>query len=121
MIDAREHERGIAHVLRAGVVVSGTLLAIGAGWKFDWQADPFTPLRTYAPRPLPYELGALFEARDWPTLFCYVGLGVLVCLPLVRVLLTAFLFVRTGERLLAAIAAGVFTALVLGFTLGFDF
>jgi uncharacterized membrane protein len=45
---------------------------------------------------------------------------VLISLPVLRVLLTSILFLKMGDKILAAIAASVLLVLVLSFALGFE-
>jgi uncharacterized membrane protein len=66
------------------------------------------------------ELASLVAAQAWPVLLCYFGLFLLVLLPLVRVFLTSILFARQREKLLSALAAGVFLALIASFFLGLE-
>jgi uncharacterized membrane protein len=113
-------ELGIARFLRAGVLLSGGLMALGWLASLPHADETFTALRTYTPRPLLGEVRGLLANGSWGPLLCYLGLAALVLLPLVRVLLTAVLFARRGERTLMFLAIGVLSALGLSFTLGID-
>lgn len=129
--DVRRLELRIAVLLRAGVLASAGLMASGwaLGWIWEWPASAgaglgspaaFAALGSYQTRPLSAELSSLVAARAWPVLLCYLGLFLLVLLPLIRVFLTSVLFARQRERLLSALAAGVFLALVASFFLGLE-
>jgi uncharacterized membrane protein len=123
----RRLELRIAVLLRAGVLASAGLMAFG--WAWEWvasagdglgSAEAFAALGNYQSRPLSAELASLVAAQAWPVLLCYFGLFLLVLLPLVRVFLTSILFARQREKLLSALAAGVFLALIASFFLGLE-
>ena len=133
--DVRRLELRIAVLLRVGVLASSVLMAFGwaSGWALEWiwegaasagaglgSPEAFAALGSYQARPLSAELSSLVATRAWPVLLCYFGLFLLVLLPLVRVFLTSVLFARQRERLLSALAAGVFLALVASFFLGLE-
>lgn len=100
-------ELKISKFLRFGVILSGVLMLVGWLLEFDISADPFLPLRDYASRPLTY------TAATW-------GLVVLIALPVIRVFLTAILFLKQKEHVLALIAGGVLMALFFSFSLGLE-
>jgi uncharacterized membrane protein len=113
-------ELKISKFLRRGVLVAGGLIATGYVLKLRLTGDPFFNFQTYDRIPL-QELLAFHRGRgDYAALISYAGLAALICLPLVRVLLTAVLFFRRREHLLGAVAAGVFLALLLAMGLGVD-
>jgi uncharacterized membrane protein len=118
--DIAKLELAIARLLRIGVLAAGTLIAIGWVGSLGLEGHSYGSLSTYAPSPLPASISALARSGAWAPLVCYAGLALLVALPLARVLLTALLFARTGERFLSCVAACVFLALVLSFLLGLN-
>jgi uncharacterized membrane protein len=110
-------ELKISKFLRGGVIVSGIIMLIG--WLPELgHGDPFESLKEYHPRPLVDQLVQDWDQQGWGLLICYLGLGILISLPLIRVLLTAVLFMKHDEKLLAGIAAFVFVALIVSFSFG---
>ena len=113
-------ELKISKFLRAGVLVAGTLLATG------WIANLFggrgglTALATYRAVPLREDLADAIARGEYARLISYVGLAVLIALPFTRVVLTAVLFWRRREWVLAGIATFVAAALVASIALGID-
>jgi uncharacterized membrane protein len=102
------------------VLLAGVLIAVGWAMKFRLNVNPFFNFQTYDPIPL-QELVSFHRQRgDYAALISYAGLLVLICLPLFRVLFTAYLFVRQKEFALASIAGGVFLALILAMRLGVE-
>lgn len=123
----RRLELRIAVLLRAGVLLSAFVMALG--WLWGWvrvtalnpaQQGAFKALQTYTRRPLSTSLEAHWVSGNWPALLCYLGLFLLVALPAVRVLLTAVLFALQRDRILSVLAAAVFLALVASFFLGLE-
>ena len=110
----------ISKMLRLGVLVSGALLLIGWMTQIQFTENPFLAFHEYHALPLSQFLGQLWAAGDWGMLVSFAGLFVLISLPLLRVLLTAILFLRQGERKLALIAAFVLIMLLISFSLGIE-
>lgn len=115
-----ELELKIATFLRVGVILAGVL--IFSGWIFNlkFNQDPFLAFRIYDTLPLQNILAIYYRNGNWPILVCYLGLAVLISLPLIRVLLTAYLFLKQKDFLLGTIAFVVFLALVASFFLGIE-
>ncbi len=113
-------ELKISVFLRAGVILAGALIAVGQAMKFRLDANPFFNFQTYDPIPLQELILFHLQRRDYATLVSYAGLVVLICLPLFRVLFTAYLFIRQKEFALAGIASGVILALLLAMGLGVE-
>lgn len=110
--DGHDHEGevAIARLLRTGVRVASTLLALAlAGSLISG-----TPLGDHL-------LGTadLLAGRfGWTSLVAQVGLLALAVTPLARVALAAGLFAKAGERRQALFSAGVLALLVLALVLG---
>lgn len=113
-------ELKIAKLLRIGVIVSGILMATGWLFTFSWNANPFVNYETYDQIAF-LELWHFHLSRgNWGAIISYAGLVGLIALPVLRVLFTAFLFMRNKERLLAALAMVVFLCLLLSMVLGIE-
>lgn len=113
-------ELKISKFLRYGVLVSGFFLAIGWISNFSLTENPYEHFKFYDYLPLQDILQLYFRNKEWGVLISYVGLGLLISLPLIRVLLTAFLFIKQKEYQLAAIATLVLICLVVSFSFGID-
>jgi uncharacterized membrane protein len=109
-------ELKISKFLRIGVLVAGVFMLIGWVSQVALHGDSLEAFKVYRSYPLAESLTHL----DWPMVICYLGLGVLILLPITRVFLTAFLFVKQKEYLLAGIATFVLVALILSFSLGIE-
>jgi uncharacterized membrane protein len=113
-------ELRIAKLLRAGVLLAGAFLLVGwlAGWL--WATPDFSSFAEFHEQPLRDSVHADWAAGRWDLLTCYMGLLVLILLPLTRVMLTVPLFLRNSEWLMAAAAGFVTVALLTSFFLGFS-
>jgi uncharacterized membrane protein len=110
----------ISHFLRLGVMVSGACLVLGVAGEAYVHGTSLDAFKVYSRQ-------SFFENLQWAvltnnryTLITYMGLVVLVSLPVLRVFLTAILFLKQKERILAAVAMLVFIALICSFFLGID-
>lgn len=113
-------ELKIAKFLRFGVVVAGVLMFIGWVTQIKFTPNPFYTFQIYDEIPV-MELIDFYVRRDnWGILTSYAGLLVLISLPVIRVMLTAWLFVRQKEFILALIAFIVLIALIVSMSLGID-
>ncbi len=115
-------EYRIALFLRYGVFVAGALMM--GGWVIELihqnQGDPFAPFRNYEVIPLSVQLAQVWEAKAIGMLMSYAGLFTLISLPVIRVALTAILFLKQKERILAGIALLVLLCLIFSFTQGLE-
>ncbi len=109
----------IAKFLRYGVLFAATLLFIGWMLQIDFQHDTFAAFSTYKNAPLNQTLANLMAAKSYGLLVSYLGLVVLISLPILRVMLTAVAFVFERDYLLAAIAGVVLCGLLYSFVLGY--
>ena len=110
----------IAKFLRFGVLVAGLLILIGWMSQIDFSNDVFANFTHYQSAPLAEVLKGLIAQQAWGLLTAYVGLGVLIALPLTRVALVAFVFLADRDYLLAICAFIVLFGLALSFVLGFE-
>ncbi|MFZ3228593.1 MAG: DUF1634 domain-containing protein [Pseudobdellovibrio sp.] len=116
----RSLELRISLILRAGVVISGTFLLIGWLWMWGSQGDHLKSFVTYHPDSFFTSFQRAFFEQNYSLILTYIGLIVLVLLPLIRVLMTGILFIQQKDRALGAMAFFVFIILVASFLLGID-
>jgi uncharacterized membrane protein len=118
MKELEEMELSISRFLRSGVLFAGVTIALG--WLLNLRPDHrvFNDLKAYEHIPLRNVFIYHYGQGNWAFLFSYLGLGVLISLPLLRVLFTGLLFFRQKDHLLAVIAALVLLSLLFGFSLG---
>lgn len=114
----KELELKISLLLRWGVVLSGLLLSAGWIGNLLEKGEQLHQFSIYKPQNLVESLHWIILTRDKASLFSYVGIFVLILLPLIRVLLTGVLFVRDKDYPLALFSFIVFGLLVLGIQLG---
>lgn len=110
----------ISQFLRFGVLLAGGFLAVGWCWLLVQGNSKLTGFSNY-------ESESLFESVRWSLflqdrgkLLTFIGLGILVALPVLRVLLTGVIFIAKREYRMAATAFIVFSVLILSFLLGID-
>jgi len=120
MTDLHRLELRISQLLRMGVMVAGGLLLVGWLWMLFNNGDVLATFQEYRPQALTQTLEWAFITRDRALILSFVGLLILVTLPVVRVLLTGILFLKQKEYRLATMAFLVFVALVSSFFLGID-
>ncbi|MEA9355312.1 DUF1634 domain-containing protein [Bacteriovorax sp. PP10] len=113
-------ELKISKFLRLGVIVAGVFMLIGWISQLVFQEHSFELLKTYNAVSLGETLRIAFENNQWSELIAYLGLVILIALPITRVFLTAFLFVKQKEYVLAGIASFVLIALIVSFSLGIE-
>jgi len=110
----------ISWFLRIGVIVAGFLLLAGVISTFKFNGNPFFVFQVYDKIPLQIGLLHHLKHQQWGMLLSYTGLIVLITLPIIRVILTAILFIRQKEYHLACIAIVVLLGLMMSFSLGFE-
>lgn len=113
-------ELKISKFLRLGVLVAGIFMLIGWLSHTFTQPDNFELLKTYHDSTLSETLRMAYAEGAWGTLISYLGLVILIALPITRVFLTAVLFLKQKEYLLAGIAGFVLVALIVSFSLGIE-
>lgn len=119
-MSVHELELKISVLLRRGVVVSGFFLLTGWVGMLITHGDRTASFKTYHVQSLSEVFQWALITQDRFLIVAYVGLGILVTLPLVRVLLTAYLFAKQKEKVLSWMAYAVFAVLVCSFFLGLD-
>lgn len=113
-------ELKISHFLRMGVLVSAIFMAIGwSAYTFSHSVD-YSHLAQYQHESFLTTFNSALSTNSWGTIISYVGLFILIALPIIRVLLTGILFVKEKDYVLGAIAFFVLFTLALSFYLGFE-
>lgn len=122
MIDQElvELELKISKMLRFGVIAAGILLFIGWMSTLQVSENPFKEFAEYQPQSLTLQLHKVLAEHHWGLLIAYFGLVVLISLPFLRVLMTAVLFSKQREKVLALISCVVMLALIISMCLGLD-
>lgn len=110
----------ISKFLRLGVIVAAVFMSIGWFTQLAFQKHSLELLKTYHAVSLGETLKIAYLNNQWSELIAYLGLMILIALPITRVFLTAFLFVKQKEYLLAGIASIVLIALIVSFSLGIE-
>jgi len=113
-------ELKISKLLRWGVLMAGALMAIGWLSFLDFSQNPLLAFHDYKNESLQQSLQSAIDSHQWGLLIAYAGLTLLISLPLLRVLMTAILFIKQKEKVLAIIAFFVFAILILSFSLGIE-
>ncbi|KYG63721.1 hypothetical protein AZI86_12920 [Bdellovibrio bacteriovorus] len=110
----------VSQLLRLGVLIAGALLFIGWVWMWINGNDISGNLKEYNPTTFTDTLQWAVIMQDRALLTTMMGLVILVTLPVVRVLLTAILFIKQKDYRLAIMAIFVFAFLCSSFFLGID-
>ena len=113
-------ELSISKFLRWGVIAAALLLATGGIGQWTSAGDNLASFREYQPELLTLTMQKAWVTHDWSILVSIAGLGVLVVLPICRVLLTAYLFIKQRDLYLALMAFFVFSVLLASFFLGIE-
>lgn len=113
-------ELRIAKLLRVGVIISAILMLVGFSLQFKFSGNSLFNFTVYDQISLSDLFDFYFRKKRWAPLISYSGLIVLISLPLIRVVLTIYLFIRQKEFLLAGIAFLVFVGLMISMSLGIE-
>lgn len=113
-------ELKIAKFLRVGVIFAGLIMFVGWATQFKFDGNPFFNFQTYDHIPLQDLIGLHIHRKHWGALLSYMGLATLISLPIIRVFLTAVLFIRQKEFLLSFVALTVFGGLIFSMLLGIE-
>lgn len=109
----------IANFLRYGVLFAGLVIFIGWMSQINFDRNVFEDFHNYHSAPLLETLHFLVLQQNSGLLISYLGLFILICLPIFRVVLTAAVFILDRDYLLAGCAALVLAGLAFSFALGF--
>lgn len=113
-------ELKISKFLRFGVILAGALILLGWVLNFKGGTTPFAAFEIYQQIPFQDLLSHYINEKNWGGLIALGGLISLISLPIIRVLLTAGLFIKQKEYALALIASLVLLGLTTGFFLGVE-
>ncbi|RYZ50080.1 MAG: DUF1634 domain-containing protein, partial [Proteobacteria bacterium] len=97
-------ELAISNFLRYGVAASALLLGLGWAAQILQSGDVLANFQTYRPESLRLIMEQAIATRSYGILLSIGGLGILVLLPILRVMLTAYLFIKQRDHYLAAMA-----------------
>lgn len=111
-------ELKISKFLRFGVIISGIFILAGWFLNFKLSGNPFYTFDTYDQIPLKDLIEFHLKNRNWGHLISYLGLIILIFIPIVRVILTVVLFFQEKEYMLSLIGIFVFIGLLLSMFLG---
>jgi uncharacterized membrane protein len=111
-------ELKIAKFLRVGVIIAGVLMLIGWLIQVKFISNPFYVFDTYDQIPFVDLVRYHIYRKNYGVLLSYTGLIALISLPIIRVFLTAILFIKQQEFKLALIAMAVLIGLILSMALG---
>lgn len=113
-------ELKISKFLRLGVLCSGLFLLVGWLGNFSFENSDPSKFVQYSPVDMMTSLEMAIMGGNWAILISYIGLIILISLPMIRVFLTAVVFVIQKENILAAIAGLVLLGLVISFSFGIE-
>ncbi len=122
MRDARLEalELFIAKFLRYGVLIAGAVIFVGWMSQINFHRNVFEEFHVYQHMSLGDTLSFLWLQQSYGLLLAYVGLILLISLPLLRVVMTAGLFLIEKDYLMAICALLVLGGLALSIALGFE-
>lgn len=112
-------ELKISKFLRYGVIAAGIVILIGWLTLFKF-SNTFYTFKFYDQLPFIDIIPFYFYRERWGILISYSGLIMLIALPIIRVFLTAFIFLKQKEYALALIAAVVCISLIFSMFLGIE-
>lgn len=113
-------ELKISKLLRWGVIFAGVLMLVGWVSQINLLGNPFFNFKQYDHIPLNDLLKLHYYHKHWGVLISYAGLAALISLPLIRVFLTAIIFIKQKEFALAMIAMVVLIGLIVSMSLGIE-
>jgi uncharacterized membrane protein len=113
-------ELKISKFLRFGVIFAGVVMLIGWVSQIKLSGNPFFSFKQYDYIPFSDLLKFHIYHKHWGVLTSYAGLGILISLPLIRVFLTAIIFIKQKEYALAMIAGVVLLGLIVSMSLGIE-
>ncbi len=114
-----ELETRIAKLLRRGVLLAG--LFIFAGWmsQISFTKNVFINYQSYSENPLFNTLKNLLDQNAYGTLLAYLGLTILISLPILRVIMTGLIFIKQKDFRMVGLVAIVILGLAISIALGF--
>jgi uncharacterized membrane protein len=110
----------IGRFLRYGVFTSAFFLTLGWAGEYKRAPHAIEHFQVYRPLSLIRMVEQALIAHDVYRLLTLFGFATLIALPIIRVLLTGYLFLRNRDWSMAAMAIFVFGVLTLSFFLGLE-
>ena len=95
-------------------------MLVGWAMSLSLDASPFAAFQTYHGTSFVESVQVILQNHQWGLAISYLGLCILISLPMLRVFMTAILFFKQKEYLMASAATLVMIALIVSFTLGFE-
>lgn len=117
-MDVNSAEIKISKFLRFGVYVTAVCFAASLIFRFALYPNYQFDLTKYNGESLMQHWRFAATHGYWGVMIAYIGFGVLVSLPILRVLFTALLFLKTRDYILGGVAVLVFLILICSFLLG---
>lgn len=113
-----EFELWVAKLLRYGVLLVAVVLLVGWILSINFDENIFIKYQNYQEINLLLLLQQAWHSHSWGLLLSYAGLGILICLPVLRVIMTGILFAKEKEFIMMSICIVVLLGLLLSFSLG---
>lgn len=108
----------LAKMFRYGVYTAGVFLLLGWVSSIQWSENIFIEFQTYNEQPLTEALDYAWTHHHWGVLSSYLGIALLICLPFLRVMISAYLFSKRKERYMFTLSLLVLSGLVLSLFIG---
>lgn len=118
--DVYSLELFISKFLRYGVLLAGALMLAGWMSQISFTRDVFLEFQTYHDARLFQVLTDALQDQRWGILITYAGMMILISLPLLRVLMTFAVFLKTRDYKMAGLSALVLLGLAASLLLGFE-
>lgn len=109
----------IARFLRRGVLVAAFFIFLGWVFQISFTQNVFQDFHNYQDKPLQHTLTLLLQQKAWSLLVAYLGLIILISLPILRVCMTGFIFLKQKNYRMLSLVCLVFAGLILSLALGF--
>lgn len=114
----KDFELTISKVLRVGIMIVAVFLFVGWILQINLSENVFLQFQDYKEKNFLETLQLAWAENSWGVLVSNLGLIVLVALPVVRVLMTMYLFALQKDFKMMAITLIVLLGLVLSVLLG---
>lgn len=108
----------IARILRYGINVVSVLFVIGWASSISFSENIFLNYQSYHAVALSEQIRAVWLGQQWGSILAYLGLAILISLPILRVLMVGILFTRNKEYKMVSITALVALGLILSLWIG---
>jgi len=120
MNETEKLELSISKFLRYGVILTGILMTIGWFSHLTGSSVGIESYNTYQEISLVESIKLHFAEGHLSILISYLGLGILILLPIIRVFLTGVVFFIQKDWLLSGIAGVVLLCLLYSLMMGIE-